>query len=313
MLVFRNNEEFCKIVKELIEEEIDCEKYKVLIQEVNECNTGLATGILVIDKSCDNCATKVFEMDKYFKRYKNGEQLRGLVLEIKDSILSESSLTGNLKSFNFVKDFDLVKGNIASCIMGVQGNEDYLKTVPHIKILDIALYYIIVLATDCNSLTKVVITDEILQLWGKSLEDLVEVAVINSPRILPSEIKCVASFTDDMQDNVSEFEDCEEEELIVDTKDMYILSNIYCNNGAGVILYTNLLKGLSDILDDDLVIVPTTIHEVLVMPYSVCKQLDSVLFYEVTKSLLDSQELKDRLTSSIYKYERKENKLSYME
>ena len=46
---------------------------------------------------------------------------------------------------------------------------------------------------------------------------------------------------------------------------LYVLTNTYRTNGATVLLYDDILKELSDLFEKDLIILPSSIHEVLIL------------------------------------------------
>ena len=45
----------------------------------------------------------------------------------------------------------------------------------------------------------------------------------------------------------------------------YVLTNTYRTNGATVLLYDDIVKELSDLFEKDLIILPSSIHEVLIL------------------------------------------------
>ena len=84
---------------------------------------------------------------------------------------------------------------------------------------------------------------------------------------------------------------------------LYVLSNTSGLHGACVMLYPNVLKKLADRLDRDLVILPSSIHEVLLLPYD-----ENVVFDELADMVAainhSDVPVEDRLSDHVYFYSR---------
>lgn len=84
---------------------------------------------------------------------------------------------------------------------------------------------------------------------------------------------------------------------------MFVLSNKRKINGASIILYNEQLAQLSEKLNDDLLIMPSSIHEVLVVPASSMNATDlKQMVREVNDTEVSEQEI---LGYSVYRYNRK--------
>lgn len=83
---------------------------------------------------------------------------------------------------------------------------------------------------------------------------------------------------------------------------MFVLSNKRKINGASIILYNEPLDELSDKLSDDLLIMPSSIHEVLAIPASSMDAIDlKQMVREVNDTEVSEQEI---LGYSVYRYNR---------
>ena len=83
---------------------------------------------------------------------------------------------------------------------------------------------------------------------------------------------------------------------------MFVLSNKRKMNGASIILYNEQLEQLSDKLNDDLLIMPSSIHEVLAVPASSMDAADlKQMVREVNNTEVSEQEI---LGYSVYRYNR---------
>ena len=94
---------------------------------------------------------------------------------------------------------------------------------------------------------------------------------------------------------------------------MYILTNKLKIHGATCITYPRLLKRISDYLEDDLVIIPSSIHEVLILPASITQKDYSyeeleAMITETNDTVLTDDEV---LSTHAYIYEKDTGILRY--
>jgi len=136
---------------------------------------------------------------------------------------------------------DLPKEQIVYCLINAEDNQRLLENAPHRMILDMALIYRVVLLHDGEGINSTIITDDVAEYMGLTEEELYQLAEYNTPKVLPAAIHC--------QD------DC-----------FAIMTNQYKVMGASVILYPGELKAAADQLDADLFILPSSIHEVFLIP-----------------------------------------------
>ncbi len=88
-----------------------------------------------------------------------------------------------------------------------------------------------------------------------------------------------------------------------DASPLYVLTNSSGICGACALLYPDQLKNFADMLESDLVILPSSIHEVLLVPYD-----DHISFDELAHmvSHINRAEVpvEDRLSDQVYLYSR---------
>ena len=89
---------------------------------------------------------------------------------------------------------------------------------------------------------------------------------------------------------------------------IYVLSNRYRINGAACILYPTLLEDICDSLQGSFYIIPSSVHEVLILPSD--NTDDSIKIREMIKEVNDTQIAAEEILSySLYFYDREENRL----
>ena len=85
-----------------------------------------------------------------------------------------------------------------------------------------------------------------------------------------------------------------------DTMPMYILTNQDMHYGAGLIMNRSILRHVLDKMNEDIYILPSSTHELIVIPSSFAD--DTKYLTDMVHSInLSCVEPKDRLSNDIYK------------
>ena len=95
------------------------------------------------------------------------------------------------------------------------------------------------------------------------MEELIRVALKNTPEILPLSLINMAEF---ISDKCPEYAQTLKEMGDFEDLPIYILTNQRRSNGASAILYPGILRSISKKLGGNLLLIPSSIHEFLVMP-----------------------------------------------
>ena len=92
---------------------------------------------------------------------------------------------------------------------------------------------------------------------------------------------------------------------------MYVLSNVQRTEGAACILYPNFLKDFAEAIGGGFYIIPSSIHEVLILPEDIAdggKECDEIR--EMIREVNDTQVLEEELLSySLYHYDAQEDEV----
>lgn len=135
-----------------------------------------------------------------------------------------------------------------------------------------------------------------LALWDISLEELGMLAEENTPRMLPYHISSIESTL-----NQLEMEDVFETEALPSVS-LYVLTNSRGINGAACMLYPRALKEFAESLGEDLIVLPSSIHEVL---HSQQRLLPPEELNEMVQAINQSDvPAEDRLSDHIYYFSR---------
>ena len=172
---------------------------------------------------------------------------------------------GILQSQEKTEEFDLdsvmeweqVKPNIIAQVINEKMNEEKLSHLPHRSYLDLAIVYLIETGSDGNEIQTITVTYELLDKWKKEEEDLYNTALKN--------MNDSANMTFRSMHEIITLDEVLSEEDVKGT-DMYVFTNRTGIGGASVIINQDFLNLLAILLKGDYVILPSSVHEVIVLP-----------------------------------------------
>ncbi len=100
-------------------------------------------------------------------------------------------------------------------------------------------------------------------------------------------------------------EECE----MPSSNNMFVVSNVKGINGASCLIYPDVIKNLAEQLDADLYILPSSIHEIIVVKNN--QKMDKNTFREMVTDINRTQvPEEDILSDNVYFYSRKRNAIT---
>ena len=184
-------------------------------------------------------------------------------------------------------------------IINHEKNEELLKDVPHLDYLDLAIVFCYFFSEGELENASILIRNAHMEAWGTDTEALMKFAEYNTNRLLGCTVNNILDYLKkiyDMNDILPM--DADEEKI-----PLYVLSNRPGLFGAGCILYNGLLKDLSEKMDSDLYVFPSSIHEVIIMPYEGTEE--AMHFQSLVKEINRTElSVEDILSDSVYYYSR---------
>ena len=191
------------------------------------------------------------------------------------------------------------KGIIYPQLRSMERHKQELEDMPHRVLFDMAVCYYLRMDIKDKEMEIFQIPYELMEMWKCTEEELFETAVHNM--IDEGDV----SFAN-IQKFISEEEDIE---VGRDIPDMYVLSNKCKINGAGSILYKEFMRLLGDLFDGNYLILPTSIHELIIVPVRDV-DVDIQEFYQTLADGNDSRTLDHEVLSyTVYKYDRRKNEI----
>ena len=203
-------------------------------------------------------------------------------------------------------DYEQMKGKLAIEVVSLEANADMLSKIPHQEMEDMAVVYRFVLGSDAEGRSSILVTNNLIENMGVTPEQLHADAIANAPEIRPAEIKGMSQVMMEMM-GPEQFE-LMGMPMVTDLRDeqMIVASVPDKTGGAGVIAYPNFMEDVAAQVGGDFFILPSSIHEVLVVPDNGAMNLGDLeaMVREVNATQVAPNE---RLTDNVYHYDSKDH------
>ncbi len=194
-------------------------------------------------------------------------------------------ITGHIKQYNdLLENEKFFNDNV--CYMLVHKDSEFLNDMPKRKIFDMVLVYYLPIKS-MASVSALKVTNEIAKKMGLTENDLYNLARVNTPRLFPLEREKGLFLTESINEKLG--------------KNLFDFDISYSNemgiNGAVSIFYENAFENLDIEDDDQLIIMPISIHGMLVLVTKKNPDMDKEkivsLLTELNKKCLFTVKLSD--------------------
>ncbi len=307
-----NYNQFLEEVRAAVQERLGSD-YEIRIQKITK-NNGIVLDGLIIGKASENIAPTIY-LNSYYMHFTHGMSLQ----QILEDIISAYKENNNvfLGDIRELLDFTNLRDKVAFKLIQREKNKELLKDVPYIEFLDLAVVFYLILDEHKGGQMTALIHNSHMEPWGVEKEELYRLAKRNTPILLPPEIKTMKEIMCDILKG--HLEEMEMGEMVDDFLDfdsqkppLYVLSNKKQINGAGCILYDGCLKDFADSQSSDIVILPSSRHETILVPDD--GNLDYGELQKTVGQINESEVPKeDVLSDRIYKYSRHDYRISLVD
>lgn len=276
------------------------ENYRIEPTSVRK-NNGVELKALIIRNTNFNAAPVVY-MEPLYQTYKKGSSIETLTKKILARM--ENELPFSMGITEKVYDLEAVRDCIGYRLVSKSKNEELLKDIPWTPWQDLAIIYYLNMGVRDDSQVSTVIYNHQMQRWNLTVDELYELARENMPKMCPSVIGRLDHLIFGGDDDEEDMIPCDSEIPV-----LYILSNQAGINGATCILYDRALKDFADKEESDLLILPSSIHEVLLLKYD--KAMNLEMFKNMVR-IVNKEDVpkEDVLSDSVYLYFREKNQIS---
>lgn len=296
----------CSMLKDRLGKGYDLRLHKVTK------NNSLELDSLVVLKKGVTYSPNIY-LFSYYESYIEGTEVTDIVDRLYYLYMSNTKPVLD-RDFNYT--FDEMKKNITYRLISYDRNKKLLSQIPHVKYLDLAITFHCLVKEDEDGIGTIRITNDHLSSWNISLKQLQDAANVNTCTLFPATIKSMEdtikgivldtpikdgeNITDD------EFDLLLNQSFYSDNPPMYVLTNKQGINGASCLLYDDLIGEFAVKIQSDLFILPSSIHELILIPTQNNRNRSSLeeMVVEVNLTQVAPEEV---LSDKVYYFSRKQN------
>ena len=269
---------------------------EVQVNKVDKLN-GVKLHGLTISEPDGNVATTLY-LEQFYDMYLDS----GNWPETMNKIITayQSNSFPKYLDMEWFKDFDKVRGLIFHKLVNYEASTALLEKIPYTRYLDFAIVYCVHYDSAETGSCSILIHNSHLEAWHCTVQELARIAEENTPRLFPLKI---STMNEVLQDCMGNMGDCPVNEKDISAVPMHVMSNEPRVNGAVTICYKDSLKDFAQKLDSDVVILPSSVHETILLPLEDNTDFDELkdMVHHVNRTQLDREEF---LSDNIYLYRR---------
>lgn len=295
--------------RELIANKIMCsvqeklgDGYAVTLSRILKNNSLALTG-LIITKNGENVSPTIY-IDDYIDSYEDAslEQITNTIIDT----CFDAPTDFDISQF---KDFNWVKGKIIYQFINTACNEELLKDIPYIPYLDLSIVFrVIIDINEDGGMASILIHNSHLEMWNVTTETVYKIAEENTPVLLPAKIISILDIIKKHHpEAVSLFDDYDFKHEVCP---MYVLSNLRNLQGSICVKYPNILSDFAESTDSNLYVLPSSTHEVILVPDSRTQHTPEKLREMVRDVNSTSVSREEFLSDNIYFFSRKTQELT---
>lgn len=219
------------------------------------------------------------------------------------------------------------KARFIILVSNYEKHKEELEKGPYIKQMDLAISCSEIIRLEEHELFTRPVTWDLLQLWDMSPEALFKQAGEDSRKYLPPTIEpmsdvikgyMVEEFLENAKVDLEKALERAEEEYVKlfgvpesQIPEIYVASNEIRVHGASAIFYDDILKEFAEKKECDLILLPSSIHEWLIIPEPEAVALEELesMVWDANRLVVHEEEV---LSDHVYRYSRKKGKIEML-
>lgn len=229
-------------------------------------NNGVFKQGLSIRTPDSNIAPKVY-LEEFYREYDRGVSLeeicQRIAYEYQNHIIKDLPFARET-----VADYDKAKPLITMKVVAAKTNKMFLKEQPFTKLDDLAILYQIEVNGMPEGRATIPITNNIFQEWNVPLSEVHNAAMENTERLFPSKLITMEAILLGAEENLLYGSEYHQSDI-----PMLVLTNSDLNGGAAAIANPDILHRVSEVINDNYYMMPSSIHEVIILPKTAAKEM----------------------------------------
>ena len=231
-------------------------------------NNGQKKVAVYIMEAGENASPAIY-LERYYDMYQQGYEIPQIIVLIRAEY--EFKIRNTPQNIPDLDDYEKMKGKVIFRLVNYEKNRQFLEDCPHIPVFDLAITFRWISARNSEGMASAVVNNRLMEVWGVSLEELLEAAMATTRKLFPPVIR-------EMSDLLGQLADMERggKQLLREGEDpenvrpepgnaLYVLTNIHGTNGASTLLYESLLADFAVYADSGFYILPSSINELILV------------------------------------------------
>lgn len=246
----------------------------------------------------NSAVSPIIYLEGYYERFREGEDFDVQIENIIGLSYTENDEVEELGNMLTNGNWDDFKDKVGVELINMAWNAKRLEEAVYVKFLNLAMVFRIMF----DDHTSCVITKRMIKKWGVTTEDVVEAAnkkLLETKHSVKSMSELFKSF---------DLIDGELDEQDIRNCPLYVMTNEHQVFGASSLARTDLLCNFTNSINEDVYIIPSSIHEVLLVPAT--EDVDVAELKSMVKDVNSSTVSKEEwLSENIYFFGREKNEL----
>ncbi len=280
---------FVETIVKALQEKMGAD-FEIKVTKVIKNNDVRLTGVIMMRQS-DRISPTIY-LEEPYSQYCKGTTIEEIAERI--VALYEAQMHDMNLDMSFFNEFAYVKDRIFHKLINYEQNKELLQDVPHFRWCNLAVVFYYSMEEEQIGKASILIHRNHMEMWNQSPDALYQTAQCNMKRYMPALLVPMQELLNDLTG------------VRLEEKDvgMYVLTNREKMFGASALLYAEEVGKLAERLDSDLLILPSSVHEVLLLPDGGAQKYDFFcrMVEEVNTTQVEPEEI---LSYSLYRYSRK--------
>lgn len=222
---------------------------------------------------------------------------------------------GEQELSNLMNAQENFRENVFFTLVNAETNKKLLENAPHRLINNLAVVYRVELSSNSESARTMLVSNSLMTLKGLTEEELFELAYKNTRAKYGIVVKDMMMLLMEKMNGAPSIEYTEDvnfdiNEAQFNADSMLVCTNTIATKGSAVILYTDVLDEICEKYDSDLLILPSSVHECILLSAKSLNNNYEDLLQMVRE--VNSQEVapEDFLADNVYYYKRNSKEIT---
>lgn len=242
--------------------------------------------VLLMEKK-GSCCMPRFDLRAYYETHMEGMEIEELAKKAAYAINAEDIPSeADIKA---LLDPEQIRNRLIIRLLNRKTNESILNEMPYLPFLDLAITFHLLVEEKKDGTKSVRVTNKLWEEYiGDSVLQMYRQALLNTERLFPARMMQMEKLLHLSELGIS--------------SGLFIVSNPQGIYGAAVLLYEGVQEKIRGILEEDYYVIPSSVHEVLVIRESDVQDVDMLksTILEVNRTQVGAEDI---LSNLLYKYE----------